>query len=117
MPYRLTLAHPLGTGQAHPALQIQSEDPPPTLSPERDRLVGFSASSRRIVPPLPWPVLSPPFSMSKAYVLGTPTTAPKHGVALRRNTVNTVSVRCPNGEHHFPSQLFGMDAKGLHSVM
>jgi hypothetical protein len=40
---------------------------PPSLSPERVKVVDFYAARSRIIPPLPWPTFSPPFSRKRVF--------------------------------------------------
>lgn len=36
---------------------------PPSLSPERAKVADFYVARSRIIPPLPWPTIAPPFSL------------------------------------------------------
>lgn len=57
------LAHALPeVGPAYLPIQLHSENPPPSLPPERANVADFYAARRGLIPPLPWPTFSPPFA-------------------------------------------------------
>ncbi|WP_252930207.1 ATP-grasp domain-containing protein [Paracoccus sp. 08] len=49
---------------------------PPSLSPERVKVDDFYAARSRIIPPLPWPIFAPPFSILQRAGIS----APKFGI-------------------------------------